>query len=114
MEGTHCYPPNTSCSAGSSVLPIAEYGHRNGDCSVTGGYLYRGAAQPALNGAYLFADYCTGHFRALQRGADGRWNAIDLLTTGFPVSSFGQDESGEVYVLDFGAGDLYHIVSAAR
>jgi glucose/arabinose dehydrogenase len=115
LEGTHCYPPGATCSAaGTFVLPIAEYDHQDGDCSITGGYIYRGAAQPALNGAYLFADYCTGHFRALQRGADGRWNMIDLLTTRFTVSSFGEDESGEVYVLNFGAGDLYHIVGAAR
>ena len=103
-----------TAAAGAFVLPIAEYDHQGGDCSITGGYVYRGAAQPALNGAYLFADYCTGHFRALQHGADGRWNMIDLLTTRFTVSSFGEDESGEVYVLSFGAGDLYHSVSAAR
>ena len=114
LEGTHCYPSGTACAAGTFVAPIGEYEHRGGDCSVTGGYIYRGAAQPALNGAYLFADYCTGHFRALQRGADGKWNLSDLLTTHFPVSTFGQDESGELYVANLDAGELYHIVSAAR
>lgn len=114
LEGTHCYPPGANCTSDSFAAPIAEYGHNGGDCSVTGGYIYRGAAQPALNGAYLFADYCTGHFRALSRGAGGSWTMSDQLTTHFPVSTFGQDEQGEVYAADISAGDIYHIVSAPR
>jgi glucose/arabinose dehydrogenase len=114
MEGTHCYPPDAACSPASFVTPVADYDHSSADCSITGGYVYRGAAQPALAGAYLFADYCTGHFRALQRGADGLWGMTTLLTTHFPVSSFGEDENGEVYVLGFGNGDLYHIVGVGR
>ena len=114
MEATHCFPPGAPCSAAGFVLPVAEYAHGGGDCSITGGYIYRGTAQPALNGAYFFADYCTGHFWSLVRSADGTWQMTDQLKAGFAISSFAQDEAGEIYVLNIGDGEMYHVVGVGR
>ena len=82
------------------VLPIFEYDHDDGSCSVTGGYVYRGNRIRALRGAYVFGDYCTGVVRALVqeggRNADER--TIDVGGT-MPIQSFGEDAAGELYLL---------------
>lgn len=114
LEGKHCYPPGASCSASAFVAPVAEYAHGRGDCSITGGYVYRGKAQAPLTGAYLFADYCTGRFWALSRAGSGAWAQTELIDSGVPISSFGEDEQGELYALGFSNGALYRIVAAAR
>jgi glucose/arabinose dehydrogenase len=83
------------------VPPVAEYGHEDG-CSVTGGHVYRGAAVPALRGVYLFGDYCSGSLWGLVHKADGTWAMAKLLDTGLRISSFAEDEDGELYVVDHG------------
>ena len=100
MEGFHCYDP-AECDPTSLnvVLPVTEYSHDEG-CSVTGGYIYRGSQFPALNGVYLYGDYCTGFIWGLRREADGSWSQARLLESGHTISSFGQDEAGEVYLVD--------------
>jgi glucose/arabinose dehydrogenase len=108
MEGAHPYrgqPPD------GLVLPIAEYS-RDGGCSVTGGYVYRGALLPELNGVYLFGDYCTGFVWALYRTASGAWQSVKLLDAFFTLSSFGEDEAGELYLLDHGGGAVHQLVAA--
>jgi hypothetical protein len=104
MEGYHCYESET-CDQTGLTLPIAEYDRRGG-CSVTGGYVYRGAQFPTLTGLYLFADYCTGMFWALSPGF-GPTEAVDSILN---PSSFGEDEAGELYVTDFFLGDIYQVV----
>ncbi|MFN8559129.1 MAG: PQQ-dependent sugar dehydrogenase [Dehalococcoidia bacterium] len=64
MEGSRCFRPASGCDQSGLVLPVMEYGHDIG-CSVTGGYVYRGSAHPALLGAYIFGDYCSGRIWAL-------------------------------------------------
>ena len=71
MEGFHCFDPRQGCDAKGLELPVYEYGHDAG-CSVTGGYVYRGQAIPALAGTYLFSDYCTGTVWALKRDPGGK------------------------------------------
>jgi glucose/arabinose dehydrogenase len=110
MEGRHCFLPARGCDPAGLVLPVHEYGHDEG-CSVTGGYVYRGRAIPALAGAYLFSDYCTGTLWALTRGPSGTATVSVLLDTGMQVSSFGEDEAGEVYVCDH-RGGVYRLVPA--
>lgn len=111
MEGTACYnPPN--CDPTGLVLPVTEYTHTGGDCAVTGGFVYRGLSFPALQGIYLYADYCTGRIRGLQRTETG-WESRVLLDAGFTISSFGEDEAGELYLLDYAGGVLYQVVDAA-
>ena len=96
MEGTHSYEGGSNPSGG--VLPIFEYGHDEG-CAVIGGYVYRGTKIPGLVGSYLFADSCRAGVRGLQTDSltviDERgW---DLPASG--ISSFGEDDAGEVYLL---------------
>ncbi len=113
-EGMHCYPESAQCDPTGFVMPIGEYAHRSGDCSITGGYVYRGKEQPALTDAYIFADYCTGHFRALSRDASGAWRLTDLINAQTPISSFGEDEQGEIYALGYGDGMLYRVAAAQK
>lgn len=102
---------NRNVSAPNAVLPIAEYDHSLG-CSVTGGYVYRGAAlAAALDGVYLYGDYCSGRVWAAYRDAQGAWNSGVFLETGLQISSFGEDEAGELYVVDYG-GRLFRILPA--
>jgi glucose/arabinose dehydrogenase len=105
-EGRHCY--QADCDQGRYVKPIAEYGHDMG-CSVTGGYVYRGAVQPSLQGVYVFADYCSGRIFTLQ--VDVRANAPrQVLESGLGVSAFGTDEDGELYLADIRGGGIYHVL----
>ncbi|HEX2043120.1 MAG TPA: PQQ-dependent sugar dehydrogenase [Acidimicrobiales bacterium] len=93
-----------------AILPIFEYDHGGGRCTVIGGYVYRGGAIPALRGAYLFADYCSGQVWALtQQG--GRVTADRELDIGQRalIQSFGEDASGELYALT--TTGLFRLVS---
>ncbi|HKY71044.1 MAG TPA: PQQ-dependent sugar dehydrogenase [Nitrospira sp.] len=112
MEGAHCYNPEEGCSPEGLIFPIAEYGHEEGRCSITGGYVYRGSAVPGLRGTYLFGDYCSGELFALSASANRRGSAVPriLMRTGLRISSFGEDEAGEVYVVDH-RGALYRLAA---
>jgi glucose/arabinose dehydrogenase len=103
-EGAHEY--EGSGPAGM-IDPIAEYSHPEGGCSVTGGYVYRGA-MPEWNGIYLFGDYCTGLVWGLIRSGEA-WQKQLLFDTDFNITSFGQDENGEVYIVADGGG-VYQLV----
>jgi glucose/arabinose dehydrogenase len=105
-EATH---PFQNGQAIGAVPPIAEYSHADG-CSVTGGYVYRGAALPDLQGTYLFGDFCSGTIWATRRAPDGTWQTRILMNSGIPISSFGEDESGELYVVNYGGG-LFRMVA---
>ena len=107
MEGTHCFDTKT-CDQAGLTLPVAEYGHGQ-DCSVSGGYVYRGAAQPKLQSVYFYGDYCSGTIRGLGMDADGQWQSADLLDTDLQISSFGETEDGEVLVVDLD-GAVYRLV----
>ncbi|MGH2349261.1 MAG: PQQ-dependent sugar dehydrogenase [bacterium] len=107
MEGAHCFAPPSGCNTAGLERPIAEYNHAAG-CSVTGGYVYRGRRIPALAGRYLFGDYCSGTIWTLTASGDG-WSTAPLLSTDLRISSFGEDEDGELYVVDHGGG-VYRIV----
>ncbi len=112
-EGTRCTGNDPAiCTAGTTVCntngytcPIAEYGHAAGRCSITGGYVYRGPLLTVPTGAYLYADYCTGEIFMLNGGMQTL-----LLDTARNISSFAEDEAGELYVLGIG-GTLERIVS---
>lgn len=111
MEGSVCYGGG-SCASTGLVLPVTEYSHDQG-CSVTGGYVYRGAAVPAIAGHYFYADYCQGWVRSFryQNGAAAEARQWPTLAPGGPIASFGEDASGELYVLDAG-GSVYRVVAA--
>jgi glucose/arabinose dehydrogenase len=105
FEGRHCF---LNCAGVSYVPPIAEYSHASG-CSVTGGYVYRGTAQPALKGIYLFSDYCAGTLWTFPAGT-GNKAAKVVASTGLSVASFGEGEDGEIYLADIGGGRIYRVV----
>jgi glucose/arabinose dehydrogenase len=113
MEGAHCFT-DAACSTDGLVLPLTEYGHDLG-CSVTGGFVYRGAAIPELTGWYLFADYCSGILFGIPSDAgpaDGTALVPSvLLETGQTISSFGVDTDGELYLADHASGALSRIVA---
>jgi glucose/arabinose dehydrogenase len=106
-EGRHCY--TDGCDPSRFVGPIAEYGHDAG-CSVTGGYVYRGTAQPRLEGVYLFGDYCSGAIWSLQVDSR-RYEPRIVLRSGLSISSFGVGEDGELYVADIGGGAVYRVLA---
>lgn len=101
MEGNHCY--TEGCDPKLYVAPVAEYSHGSG-CSVTGGYIYRGKYDNGLNGVYLYGDYCSGLIWALLKTSSGEWANKLLIESGLSISSFGEDEEGEVYVVDHRGG----------
>lgn len=106
FEGTQCTGLGpTSCSAPGFTPPIAEYGHTNGRCSITGGYVYRGARSSLPVGAYVYADFCTGEIFTLQNGSQDL-----LLDAPRNIASFGEDEAGEIYVVGLG-GTIERIVA---
>jgi glucose/arabinose dehydrogenase len=112
MEGPGCYSPRRDCDREGLTLPIHAYGHDQG-CSVTGGYVYRGRAIPALVGTYLFSDYCSGTLWGLRRGAGGPPAVEVLLETGLAVSSFGEDADGEIYLCDHRRGRVFRLEPGA-
>jgi glucose/arabinose dehydrogenase len=112
MEGFHCYNPSTGCSTTGKTKPLLEYDHSNGQCAVTGGYVSRGPAVPALNGGYVFGDFCTGEIWVVSATASSPATPVLLLDTDLTISSFGEDASGNLYVVDHDGGRIYEIVPA--
>ena len=110
-EGNHCFNPATGCSFAGVTPPVAEYGHVGGNCSITGGFVYRGRDFARLSGIYFYADYCSGRVWGLRNGASG-WETQELLNPGYGFTSFGEDDAGEVYAVDGNSGTLYRLVDA--
>ena len=108
LEANHCYNAD-SCETEGFVMPVAEYSHREGGCSVTGGYVYRGSTYPALRGNYFFGDYCSGRIWSLFRQPDDSWELTEVAQIGANIASFGEDSAGEIYLLDLAAGAIYQI-----
>ena len=108
FEGFSCTNNDpTLCGASGYIAPLFEYAHANGRCSITGGYVYRGTQNALPDGTYVYGDYCTGEIF----GWDGTQDL--LLDTGLNISSFGEDESGELYVVGLG-GTVRRLDSSRR
>ena len=103
MEGNHGYD---GLAQPDMLLPVAEYSHAEGGCSVTGGYVYRGA-MPEWQGIYLYGDYCRGIIWGLIF-SNGQWQSQVMFETGGTITTFGQDESGEIYFASDN-GNVYHL-----
>jgi glucose/arabinose dehydrogenase len=109
MEGTQCFPPGSNCDKTGLALPVAEYDHLTGK-SVTGGYVYRGKNIPGLRGMYFYADFVSPRVWML-RWEGGAATPTELTNDINPpeaISSFGQDNFGEVYVVSI-YGSIYRI-----
>ena len=95
-EGTHLHRPGTAVTG--DTKPVAEYSITDENCSVTGGYVYRGSKIPSLGGYYILGDYCTGNLWTLVK-LGSTWSLTPLQDTQYAISSFGEDESGELYLV---------------
>ncbi len=106
MEGMHCYGGG-SCNQSGLTLPVAEYAHGAGECAITGGYVYRGSSQRDLQGLYVFGDYCSGRIWTMPSTGS---TITERLDTSMNLTSFGESESGELYVVNQGGG-LFRVVA---
>lgn len=111
MEGSLCFEPMTGCNVAGLTLPLVQYDHSGGACSITGGYVYRGAVVPALQGTYFYGDFCAGFVRSfkLVNGMATEQTSWPALNPGGNITSFGEDEAGELYIMTSGGG-LFRIV----
>lgn len=104
MEGSRCFDPETGCDRSGLTLPVWEYSHSAG-CSITGGYVYRGDAIPALHGWYVYSDYCTGIITAIHAETAATRGFIEpvVLWDEGPIEavSFAENSAGELYFLTF-------------
>lgn len=110
-EGAHPYNASCGVNAGSSIDPVAEYGHAQG-VSITGGFVYRGASIPALAGRYVFGDFSSGRIWHVARDTTPTLQVTGGFDSGLNISSFAQDTAGELFVVDYGGG-LYRLRTAA-
>jgi hypothetical protein len=113
MEGFLCFNPPSGCNKSGLTLPVLDYAHDAGACSIIGGYVYRGPLNPAQNGTYFYADFCAGFVRSfqLQNGEPGSQNTWPLLSPpGGQITSFGEDARGELYLMTLGGG-LFHLLA---
>jgi hypothetical protein len=113
MEGLICRPPTTGCNQTGLTLPVLDYPHTDGACSVTGGYVYRGSAIPSLQGHYLYADYCAGWVRSFrwQNGQAADQTDRPELSPGQWITSFGEDAAREVYIMTQGTQSQPSIIA---
>ncbi len=121
LEGRACYKPATGCSTSGKKMPLVTYAHSvTGDdnCSVTGGFVYRGSAYPVLVGGYVYGDFCSGRIWVLSAmtGTPARPILVRDATASphLSISSFGLDEAGEMYVCDLAGGAIYRITATAK
>jgi glucose/arabinose dehydrogenase len=109
MEGTQCYNPSSGCNQAGLTLPVLDYDHSQG-CSITGGFVYRGAAIPEIRGVYFYSDYCSGFLRSFRLSGGAAADQRDWAFTNIGnVTSFGVDAAGELYVLS-ASGRVYRVV----
>jgi hypothetical protein len=119
--GWRCYEGNSpfnlsGCPPSNSLtFPIAQYSH-NGDgafkCSITGGYRYRGTAQPTLNGLYFFADYCSDEIGVLEESGSNWTMSFTPAFNGNGWTTFGEDVNGEIYISGNDSGIVYRIIDS--
>jgi len=110
MEGTDCFPIGSACNSSGLALPVVEYTHGEG-CSIIGGYVYRGAAIPILQGTYFYGDLCSRFvrsFRYVNGQVTQHFDWASLQPAG-SITSFGEDDDGELYITTLD-GALFRIV----
>jgi glucose/arabinose dehydrogenase len=106
MEGTHCFNPPTNCRDSTMTLPVVEYDHGGGRCSIIGGYRYRGTRSPKLQGTYIYADWCSGTIWGLNGPAA---SPRVIAQTNLGITTFGEDVNGELFLAENKNGGLFAI-----
>jgi len=110
QEAHTCYKQET-CDRSGLTQPFVVYSH-NGHCSVTGGHVYRGTAYPEAQGSYIFGDYCSGVIWAVRPTSNGMWETVEMVRSGTKITSFGEDEVGEILVADY-KGQVFRLAFKA-
>ena len=110
MEGTECLGGG-SCNRDGLLPPVIDYSSTGEDCSITGGFVYRGTKVSGLQGAYVYGDYCSGKIWGLRTEGFVRSENKQIAVAGFNISSFAQGSDGEVYVLQHSdsGGGIYQL-----
>jgi glucose/arabinose dehydrogenase len=98
LEGNHCFSPRTDCDTNDTEPPVIEYDASKG-CSIIGGYVYRGEDIPELNSTYIYGDYCSGEVNGFRFKTRLVTEQSLLVDSGLRITSFGQDQQGELYAL---------------
>ncbi len=111
-EGAHCYPPTAATCSLINIDPITEYANSGDNISVTGGFVYRGSAIPALQGYYVFGDFGSGRIWGVPANSAQGVVPELLVDTILSISSFAEDVDGELFVLDYFGGGIYQIIDA--
>jgi hypothetical protein len=118
MEGPSCFNtanpniPLSTCNTSGLTLPVFSYSHAGGNCAVIGGFVYRGAVARSMQGLYFYGDECTGNMWGLRQLGAGWQNAL-LFDTPFVIASFGEDQSGQIYVTGYGSGEIFKVGTPA-
>jgi glucose/arabinose dehydrogenase len=106
MEGFNCFNPATGCNQAGLEMPVLEYGHSNGDRSITGGFVYRGEDVDELKGLYVYADFVSRRIWTLDFSDLANPVSKEIFRPDFPVASFGVDQENELYICGFD-GKIY-------
>lgn len=112
-EGDQPYNPNGCLPKSNYVMPVFEYNHQEGRCSITGGFVYRGNLYPAFKGKYFYGDFCSGQLYYAENTAN-KWQQTLITKTAYSISTFGQDTQNELYVADYNGGGIYKIIDTAN
>jgi len=110
-EGAHCFDPPSGCVT-DSTDPVTEYGRDLG-ASITGGFVYRGSAIPDLVGWYVYGDFISGRIFGIPADSPQGTETIVLLEPGLGISTFAEDQDGELYVIDYGGSSTIHRITDA-
>ena len=110
-EGNNVFNDSLGLGPGALISPVTEYHHSSGNCSITGGYVYRGVRFPRMHGLYFYGDYCSGRIWSLDHDGE-QWASEELLDTSFSISTFGEDEAENLYFADFNNGRIWLLVES--
>ncbi len=112
-EGRHEYNTTGCSSRANYTFPVIEYTHDNGDCSITGGFVYRGTKYPRMVAKYFYTDYCSGFIRAAY--LDGFEKKVKVVYKGdmFSYTAFGEDKNNELYITNYTNGRIYRLADNA-
>ncbi len=112
LEGNNCVYPTTGCDKSGKTFPIFTYDHSNGNCSITGGYVYRGTQYPAMQGRYFMGDFCSGNiWSVVPNGSSGWTTKIELSNAVSNLSGFGEGPDGSLYATDLSGGKVYKLIA---
>ncbi len=114
LEGSLCYSPSSGCTPPNRyAAPVTTYPHGVNDaigCAITGGAVYRGSVYPRMQGMYFYGDFCSGKIWGLIDNAG--WQVTQLLDKTANISSFGEDEAGNLYLADWYKGMIFLVTDS--